>query len=135
MGEQTSEIQSDDFQSTQLYVNKSQELPGANLTSRDTTVPRRLEWIAIILFVVNFFMMFYLFAFFMNEEAWGLFAVTVCTVTSVILLLSVIFSIFGQTELSKIAVGSGIVGLMITTVSLGVRLLQQISEWGDRFNF
>ena len=101
----------------------------------DKAVPRRLEWIAVILFVVNFFMMMSLYSLFYREEAWGLFTVTVSIATSVVLLLSVVFSIFGKTELSKYALGTGIFGLMISVVSLGARLMQQISEWSDRFIF
>ena len=98
----------------------------------DKAVPRRLEWIAVILFVVNFFMMMFMYSLFYREEAWGLFTVTICIVTGVVLLLSVVFSIFGKTELSKYALGVGIIGLMVSIVSIGVKLMQEISEWSDR---
>jgi len=133
MGEQTSGVQSVDFQPPQPVMNTNQGLPAANLTRCDETVPRRLEWIAVILFFVSFYMTMSYSVYFYAEEVWGLFTVAVGTAASVILLLSVVFSIFGKTDLARIAIGAGIVGLMVTVVSLGIRLMQRLAEYGGFF--
>jgi hypothetical protein len=101
----------------------------------DETVPRRLEWIAVILFIVNFFMMMYAVSAYYGEEAWALTMTAISTATAVVLLLSVIFSILGQMKLSKVTLVVGILGLMVSVVSLGVKLMQAISEWDSRFPY
>jgi len=100
------------------YVNEPESAPTPGPTAGDSTVSRRLEWIAVILFLANLFFMYLLCSLFYREDAWGLATIAVNTATSVILLLSVVLSIFGKTNLSKIAVGIGIMGLMITVVLL-----------------
>ena len=132
MEEQQSGTQSDGSPPVQMGMNQDWKPPIIGPARGDEAVPRRLEWIAVILFVVNFFMMMYLYSLFFGQEAWGLFTVAVSTATAVILLLSVVFSIFGITNLSRIALGVGIVGLMVSIVSLGAKLMQEISEWSDR---
>ena len=132
MGEQQTVAQSDISPPAQMEMNQDWRPPTPYPAKGDEAVPRRLEWIAVILFIVNFIMMMYLYTLFYGEEGWGLFTVAVCTVTAVILLLSVIFSIFGITNLSRIALGVGIIGLMVSIVSLGAKLMQEISEWSDR---
>jgi magnesium-transporting ATPase (P-type) len=132
MGEQQVAAQSDVSPPAQMEMNQEWRPLNAHLAKGDEAVPRRLEWIAVILFVVNFVMMMYLYSLFYGEEDWGLFTVAVSTATAVILLLSVVFSIFGITSLSRIALGVGIFGLMISIVSLGAKLMQEISEWSDR---
>jgi len=101
----------------------------------DETIPRRLEWIAIILFVVNFFLMLYSLNLYIGQEAWALTVTAISTTTAVILLLSVIFSILGRIGLSKTILVAGLVGMMIQVVSFGAKLLQEISEWHDRYPF
>ena len=128
-------IQSDDSPPVQIGMNQSWKPPAVDRARGDEAVPRRLEWIAVILFIVNFFMMMYTVSSYYSDEAWGLIMVAVSTATAVVLLLSVVFSIFGKTELSKLAIGVGIVGLMISVVSLGARLMQEISEYNDRWYF
>jgi ABC-type multidrug transport system permease subunit len=133
MGEQPIGIQSNDSPPVQTGMAQSWRPPAVDRHRVDETVPRRLEWIAVILFVVNFFVMMYSYSLYYNEEAWGLFAVAVSTATAVILLLSVVFSIFGITNMSRITLGIGIVGLMVSIISLGAKLMQQISEWGNHW--
>jgi hypothetical protein len=135
MGELPIEIQSNDSPPVQVGMNQSWRPPAVDRARGDETLPRRLEWIAVILFVVNFFVMIYTFSLYYGDEAWGLTMVAVSTATAVVLLLSVVFSIFGMTIMSKITLGVGIVGLMISVVSLGVKLMQQISEYNDRWYF
>lgn len=135
MEEQQGGAQSGGSPPVQMGMNQDWRPPIIGPARGDEAVPRRLEWIAVILFAVNFFMMMYFYSLFYREEAWGLFIVAVSTATAVILLLSVVFSIFGKTELSKLAIGVGIVGLMISVVSLGARLMQEISEYNDRWYF
>ncbi|MDH3366135.1 MAG: hypothetical protein OEM29_09085 [Thermoplasmata archaeon] len=135
MGEQPTGIQSNDSPPVQIGMNQSWRPPAVDRARGDETVPRRLEWIAVILFVVNFFVMIYTVSFYYSDEAWGVTMVAVSTATAVMLLLSVVFSIFGMTILSKITLGVGIVGLMISVVSLGAKLMQQISEYNDRWYF
>jgi len=101
----------------------------------DETIPRRLEWIAVILFIVNLFMMMYLYSLFYRDEAWGLLTITVSIATAVILLLSVVLSIFAKTVLSKYALAVGIFGLLISVISFGAKLMQQISEYSDRWYY
>lgn len=101
----------------------------------DETVPRRLEWIAVILFIVNFFVMMYTISAYYGDEAWALAMTAISTGTAVILLLSVIFSILGKMKLSKITLIIGIVGLMVSVVSLGVKLMQMISDWNSGFPY
>ena len=135
MEEQQSGTQSDDSPLVQMEMNQDWRPAIVNPARGDEAVPRRLEWIAVILFIVNFFMMMYTVSSYYSDEAWGLIMVAVSTATAVVLLLSVVFSIFGKTELSKLAIGVGIVGLMISVVSLGARLMQEISEYNDRWYF
>jgi len=116
-----------------MRMSRNWRPPTSNLANDDKTVPRRLEWIAVILFVVNFFMMIYSYSIYYREDAWGSAVVAVSTATAVMLLLSVLFSIFGRTSMSRIAIGVAIVGLMVSVVSLGVRLIQQISESNNGF--
>lgn len=133
MGEQTIGTQSDGDLPILMETNQGWRPPIVGPARGDEAVPRRLEWIAVILFVVNFFLMTYTISFYYDNEAWGLVMVAISTATAVILLLSVVFSIFGRTDLSKITLGAGIVGLMFSVVSLGAQLMQQISEWNDRW--
>jgi len=133
MGEQTIGTQSDGDLPILMETNQGWRPPIVRPAGGDEAVPRRLEWIAVILFVVNFFLMTYTISFYYDNEAWGLVMVAISTATAVILLLSVVFSIFGRTDLSKITLGAGIVGLMFSVVSLGAQLMQQISEWNDRW--
>ncbi len=106
-----------------MGMSKNWRPPTSNQTKDDETVPRRLEWIAVILFVVNFFMMIYSYSIYYNDEALRSVMVAVSTATAIMMLLSVLFSIFGRTSMSRIAIGVGIVGLMISVVSLGARLI------------
>jgi len=133
MEDQGSVARSDASLPGQNGANQYWRPPIADPIRCDDAVPRKLEWIAIILFGVNLFMMMYLYSLLYREEAWGLFAIAVSTATAVILLLSFLFSIFGKTDLSKYAIGGGVVGLMISVVSFGVRLMQRISEYNDRW--
>lgn len=103
----------------------------SELPRHDETVPRRLEWIAVILFIVSFVAMIYSYALFMSDEGWGLAVVAVNMSTAIVLLLSVVFSIFGKTNLSKSTLGIGIIGLMVLVISIGVKLMQTISEYHD----
>ena len=135
MEEQPIGIQSNDSSPEQIGMNQNWRPPAVDRARNDETFPRRLEWIAVILFVVNFFVMIYTVSFYYSDEAWGVTMVAVSTATAVILLLSVVFSIFGMTILSKITLGVGIGGLMISVVSLGAKLMQQISEYNDRWYF
>jgi hypothetical protein len=134
MEEPSSISQSTGSEPEHFGMSRNWRSPGAKLVAKDETVPRRLEWVAVILFVFNFFMLIYSYAIYSGELAWGKAIVADATATAVILLLSILFSIFGQTSLSKIAVGIGIVGLMISTVSLGIRMIQQLSEHSYYFS-
>jgi len=97
----------------------------------DEAFPRRLEWIAIILFIVSFFAMMFSYSIFMDNEGAALAIVALSTAVAVILLLSVVFSMFGRTGLSRIFLVAGIVGLMVVVISDGVKLMQTISEYHD----
>ena len=123
MEEPSNSTQSPDSQPEQMGMSKNWRPPTSNLTKDDETVPRRLEWIAVILFVVNFFMMMYSYSIYYNDEALRSVMVAVSTATAIMMLLSVLLSIFGRTSMSRIAIGVGIVGLMISVVSLGARLI------------
>jgi len=93
--------------------------------------PRRLEWISIVLFIVNFALMLYSFSIYDEHELWALSMTGVNTATGIILLLSVALSIFGFRKLSQIALGAGLLGMMISVASLGIRLMEYISERND----
>ncbi len=133
MGVPSSNTQSLGSEPEQSRISSNWRSPGAKPAAYDETVPRRLEWLAVILFVVNFFILVYSASIYYDEEAWGKAIVADATATAVILLSAALFSVFGQTTLSKIAVGIGIVGLMISVVSMGVRMIQQMSDHGYWF--
>ena len=137
MEEQPIGPQSTDFPPAQVGMTREWRPPVMEPVRSDYNynIPRRLEWIAVVLFVVNFFMMIYTYSLYYRDEGWGLTMTAISTATAVILLLSIIFSIFGMTALSKITVGVGIMGLMITVVSLGAKLMQIIAEWNDRWYY
>lgn len=101
--------------------------PPPDFPKHDGFVLRRLEWIAVILFIVNLFMLIYTYSLYYNDESWGKAVVAIGTVTSVVLLISLLFSIFGSVTLSRIALAVGLVGLMILVVSFGAKLIQNIS--------
>jgi len=105
--------------------------PAFGMTKGDDAFPRRLEWIAVVLFIVNFLLMMYSVSIYYREETWASVMAAIATATAVILLLSVIFSILGKTGLSKITLVAGIVGIMVSVISFGARLMQMISETGD----
>jgi ABC-type siderophore export system fused ATPase/permease subunit len=94
---------------------------------------RRLEWIAVVLFIVNLFMMIELVTLLMDDEGWALSMVAVGIVTSLMFLMTIVLSIFSVTKLSKFTLVIGLVGLMISVVSLGAKLMQYITELNDRF--
>jgi len=128
MEEQSLGTQSNSVQPIQLETNLNQGLPEDRPARFDETVPRRLEWIAVVLFFASFLTMMWGVIFFDHEEAWALFTIAVSMTASVILLLSVMLSVFGKTALAKVTIGLGIFGLMITVVSIGARLMQVIAD-------
>lgn len=109
--------------------------PAADRAKEDGTVPRRLEWIAVILFIFSMFVMVLSYSIFLSEEGWALATVAISMATAVVLLISILLSIFAKTGLSRIALGIGIVGLMSLVVAIGIRLMQLISEYHDRWNY
>ena len=135
MEEQLSDMRSADPPPAQVNMDQDWIQAVVDSGRYDETVPRRLEWIAVILFIVNLFMMIYLYSLFYRDEAWGLFTIAVSIATAVVLLLSLILSIFGKTVLSKYALAVGIFGLLISVISFGAKLMQQISEWGDNWYY
>jgi len=100
----------------------------SNLGRDAEMFPRRLEWISVVLFIVNFFVMIYSYSIYEENEAWALTMTAISTVTSILLLLSITFSIFGLRKLSQFSLGSGLMGLLISVASLGIRLMQMVSE-------
>jgi fumarate reductase subunit C len=94
---------------------------------------RRLEWIAVVLFSVNLILMLYSMAIYSGDKSWAFFAVSMSTATAVILLLSLLFSIFGRSAYSRLALAAAIVGTMISVMSLGIRIMKEISDWGPHF--
>ena len=133
MGEPQIDYPSPDSAPVQPETSMSWSQPAENMSVRDGISPGRLEWIAIILFIVSFFVMLTGYSLFIQDEGIGLAVVAISTATAVMLLLSVVFSVFGMTSLSKITVGIGIAGLMILVVSIGAKLMQTISEYHDRW--
>lgn len=109
--------------------------PVADLARGDEALPRRVEWIAIILFIVSFFAMMFSYSMFMADDSEGaaLAIVAVSTATGVVLLLSVVFSILGRTNFSRISLVAGIVGLMVVVIVDGAKLMQMISEFYDNW--
>lgn len=91
--------------------------------------PKRLEWISVVLFIVNFVVMIFSYSIYDNE-GWSLAMTAIATVTSVLLLLSVTFSIFGLRMLSQVILGIGLIGMMISVISLGIRIMQMVHESG-----
>ena len=134
MEEQQGQIQSIDT-SPRPFEGSMYQRPVTDTVGRDETVPRRLEWIAVILFIVSYVAMIYSYALFMSDEVWGLTVVAINTATAIILLLSVALSIFGMTKLSKVVLGMGIIGLMFLVVSIGLKLMQAISEYHDYWSY
>jgi hypothetical protein len=104
--------------------------PDARMTKDEESVLRRFEWIAVVLFIVNFVLMIYTISIYYNEENWGKAVAAVSTATAVVLLLSVLFSIFGSVTLSRIAIAIGLFGMMIEIVSMGFRIIQTMFHNG-----
>jgi FlaA1/EpsC-like NDP-sugar epimerase len=94
---------------------------------RVDSLPRRIEWIAIVLVVVNSVMMLFSYSLYYDDIGWGKTVVAIYTATAVVLLLSVFLSVFGLTRLSAISLGVGIVALMASFVILGVELIDRLS--------
>jgi hypothetical protein len=92
--------------------------------------PRRLEWIAVVLLIIDLIMLMYATSLYYDEQTWAQTMIALHTATAVILLASVIFSIFGLTPLSRIAISIGILVFMIAVVSLGIRLADVVSSRG-----
>jgi len=118
-----------------MRIEEGWRQPTADRARVDETVPRRLEWIAVILFIVSMFVMMFSYSMFMSDEGLGMATVAISMVTSVILLFSVLLSIFAKTAMSKITLGIGIVGLMIMVFAIGAKLMQVISEYHDRWYY
>lgn len=98
----------------------------------ERTFPQRLELIVVVLFVSSIILMYMLTAtgglFFWADKAWWLVAFAVNTATAVILLLSVVFSVFGKTDLSKATFIAAIAGIIVSVVIYGVKAMQYISD-------
>ncbi|OGS41822.1 MAG: hypothetical protein A3K67_03005 [Euryarchaeota archaeon RBG_16_62_10] len=83
------------------------------------------------MFAVNLFLMYFSYAMYLEDKTWAYFATGISTATAVVLLLSLLFSIFGRSTYSRFALAAAIVGTMISVVSLGIKIMQRISEWGE----
>jgi len=91
---------------------------------------RRSERIAVVLFVVNLFWIYISSVVFLGDKDWAYFAVGISTATATILLLSLLLSIYGMSAYSRFFLAVGIVGTMISVVSLGIKMMDLVSEWG-----
>lgn len=127
MEETPIESQSDNVQ--RMRIDAHNELHPAR---GERTFPQRLELITVILFVSSLLLMYMLTVtgglFFWPDEAWWLVAFAVSTATAVILLLSVVLSVFGKTGLSKVTFIAAIVGIIVSVVIYGVKAMQYISD-------
>jgi len=92
--------------------------------------PRRLEWIAVVLLVINLVMLMYATSLYYDEQTWAQTIIALHTAAAIIMLTSVIFSIFGLAPLSRIAISIGILVFMIAIVSLAIRLMDIVSDRG-----
>lgn len=99
-----------------------------NLAKGDETVPRRLEWMAGILFIANMFLMYFGMQWLYGEGGWAILTAVVGTGTAVILLLSVALSIFGVTGWARGILTVGLGGLMLSSLAVGIRIIQLIYE-------
>jgi len=101
-------------------------------TSQDA-YHKRMEWIAVILVAISLIMMMYSYSIFSDDADWGQVVVALNTATAVVLLLSVVFSVFGKTALSRIALGTGVLAFIIVVIALGIKLMQRISDYGGYY--
>ena len=129
---------SGDYQNVQDQRHQEQPSPPRELSiadagkSVDPTL-RRLEWIAVALFAVNLLLTYISYSMYSGDKTWAYFATITSTATAVILLLSLLFSIFSMTAHSRFALAAAIVGTMISVVSLGINIMDRISEWGQHW--
>lgn len=130
MEEQSSDYQNAQSQRSREQISLPSEMRIADAGKDVNFGLRRLEWIAVVLFSVNLILMLYSLAMYSGDKTWAYFAAGISTATAVILLLSLLFSIFGRSAYSRFALASAIVGTMISVVSLGIRMMKEISEWG-----
>ena len=130
MEEESSDHQNAQSQRPREQTSLSSEMRIADLGKDVNLGLRRLEWIAVVLFGVNFILMLYSLAMYSGDETWAYFAAGISTATAVTLLLSLLFSIFGRSAYSRFALAAAIVGTMISVVSFGIRMMKEISEWG-----
>ncbi len=112
----------------QMEMSMNSRLPSHNLTRGDEGVPRRLEWLAGILFIANMFLMYFGMQWLNGEGGWAILTGVVCTGTAVMLLLSVALSIFGVTGWARGILTVGLGGLMLSSLAVGIRIIQLVYE-------
>jgi hypothetical protein len=112
----------------QMEMSMNSRPPSHNLAKGDETVPRRLEWMAGILFIANMFLMYFGMQWLNGEGGWALLTAVVGTGTAVILLLSVALSIFGVTGWARGILTVGLGGLMLSSLAVGIRIIQLVYE-------
>ncbi|MGB2582041.1 MAG: hypothetical protein WBD03_06190 [Thermoplasmata archaeon] len=79
-------------------------------------------------FVISLGMIIISYSIYYRDEFWGLAQVAVSTAAAVMLLLSGVFSVFGETKRAKVALGGGMVGLFVWPVLIVIKMMQYISE-------
>lgn len=89
---------------------------------------RRIEWIAVILLALNLLMTIYATELYYDNADWARAAIALHTTASVLLLLTVIFTVFGQSLLPTISVSLGVAVFIVAIVSLGLRLIDIASN-------
>lgn len=95
---------------------------------RIETLPRRIEWIAIVLVVFNTVLMFFSMSLYYDNTAMGQAVIALDTATALVLVLSVILSIFGLSRFSVIALGVGLAAMMVSIALLGFELIDRLAS-------
>ena len=130
MKEESSDYQNAQSQRPREHTSLPSEMRIADAGKDVNFGLRRLEWIAVFLFGVNLILMLYSMSIYSGDKTWAYFATGIGTATAVVLLLSLLFSIFSRSAYSRLALAAAIVGTMISIVSLGIRMMKEISDWG-----
>lgn len=96
--------------------------------SRSESLPRRIEWIAIVLVVVNTVMMVFSVSLYYDDSAMGQAVIAAYTASAMVLLPSVMLSIFGFGRFSTIALAVGLVAMMVSFWLLGIELIDRLAS-------
>lgn len=99
-----------------------------NSEVKEEWTPRRLAAVAVVLFVMSFLLMLFTGTLYENHEdpEWGQTAISVNIATAALLLFSLILSLLGRTKLSMTLLVVGIVGLAISFVAFGIKMMDKV---------